>query len=161
MRQAGFTLIELLVVVIITGVLTSIALPQYRKAMDRAKVAEATQLLPAIFEARERWMIENGCSWAPAMTIVNCGERYPTFEELDIETKGSVDEHGVLYTKNFEYSMRAGSLVPPCVAARPAFGENRNLNSAELYYNGGNFVCSGDETACERLNFDYAQGACQ
>ena len=61
MKQTGFTLIELLVVVMIAAVLTSIAMPQYRTAMDRSKAAEATQMLPALFEARERWMIENQC----------------------------------------------------------------------------------------------------
>lgn len=149
MNYRGFTLIELLVVVIIMGTLTSIALPQYRKAMDRAKVAEAMQLLPAIFEARERWMIENNLHWDKGVAKKANGDTVtPTFGKLDIETKGSVDNNGVLQTRYFQYHLVAEiDHNPPSVRASPKWGESRGIPSATIAYRGDKFCC-----------FDHAEG---
>jgi len=44
-KQHGFTIVELMVVIGIIGILSSIAIPLYSDYMQRAKVAEAAQLL--------------------------------------------------------------------------------------------------------------------
>ena len=59
MKQA-FTLIELLVVVLIIGILAAIALPQYQKAVERAKIAEAVTNLRAIANANQVYYMTNG-----------------------------------------------------------------------------------------------------
>ncbi|MBU0650928.1 prepilin-type N-terminal cleavage/methylation domain-containing protein [bacterium] len=44
----GFTLIEVLIVILIVGILASLAMPQYTKLVEKAKVSEAKTMLSAI-----------------------------------------------------------------------------------------------------------------
>jgi len=51
MNKKGFTLVELLMVVIIIGILVTLAVPNYFKAVERAKGATAKSGLSAIHKA--------------------------------------------------------------------------------------------------------------
>lgn len=51
MNQKGFTLVELLTVVLIIGVLSSIALPQYMRSIERSRATEAMVSLKALNDA--------------------------------------------------------------------------------------------------------------
>ena len=50
----GFSLIELLATVLIAGILASIALPQYQKAVERSRSSEAMTIATAIVDAQNR-----------------------------------------------------------------------------------------------------------
>lgn len=50
----GFSLIELLTVVLIVGILSAIALPQYTKAVEKSRAAEAMTLCKSVIEAQNR-----------------------------------------------------------------------------------------------------------
>ena len=58
----AFTLVELLVVVLIIGILAAVALPQYRKAVEKSKAMEALVVLKAVAQAADAYYLANG-SW--------------------------------------------------------------------------------------------------
>lgn len=71
----GFTLIELLVVVLIIGILTAVAVPQYKKAVYRSRYANLKVLAESIIKAQTVYYLTNN--------------KYATsFEELDVDMPG-------------------------------------------------------------------------
>ncbi len=94
----GFTLIELLVVVLIIGILSAIALPQYEKAVEKSRISEAKILLKAISDAEDIYILETGDSTGGT----------PDFDKLSIELTGTHTKQGNyshVATKNWDIYM--------------------------------------------------------
>ena len=60
MKNKAFTLVELLVVVLIIGILAAIAVPQYRLAVEKSRVAQVISAISSIAQAQEVYYMATG-----------------------------------------------------------------------------------------------------
>ena len=156
-RLGGFTLIELLVVVLIIGILAAMALPQYFKAVERSRMAEAVTLMDSIAKAQRRKFMQTN--------------RYVfNFRGLDVSPKGAAGDR--YFTKGdpttgaggngFEISLEGNSLFTNgwVFAYRVVDGNNSHPSLQyqyylKRYYQSDNVECVGSNEAGLELCADF------
>ncbi len=104
--KKGFTLIELLVVVLIIGILSAVALPQYTKAVEKSRATEAITLLGNLSTAEQVYQMTTG-SFTTDMSL------------LDLQLPGIVAATpSQAKTKNFNLTVTSASPNLTAVAER-------------------------------------------
>ena len=115
MGVRAFTLIELLVVVLIIGILAAIALPQYEKTVERARVSEAKIILNALSKDRKLCRLETS-NGAACQSIGENGDTLVDHLSIDLPGELLYDEEDCLgrdapcvITQNWLYSLLDGA----------------------------------------------------
>ncbi len=152
--RLGFTLIELLVVVLIIGILAAVALPQYEKAVEKSRTAEAWNMLKAMDDAIQLYRMEND------------GQEPTTFADYGVtfmDQNGNSVTSAYFETKDFSY-MAGSSYYPVCPGTdyHPAIALRKGKNSA-LQYCGGKRYCAHDGSGgnpawCKSIGFKTKKG---
>ncbi len=68
----GFTLIELLVVVLIIGILAAVAVPQYQKAVEKARAVQALTVMDSLQKAVDIYVLNNGLPSSNYVDLIGC-----------------------------------------------------------------------------------------
>jgi len=100
-KKSGFTIVELLIVVIIIGVLATLAIPQFSKAVEKAKLSKAVNMLGLITKAQAMKYAEDDTYSA---TIVG---------DLDDFVDGLVEDDG-----DWDYACAGDADDFSCTASR-------------------------------------------
>ena len=141
-RLGGFTLIELLVVVLIIGILAAMAMPQYFKAVERTRMAEAVTLMDSVAKAQRRKFMQTN--------------RYAEFfEGLDVSPKGATELF--YYTKGDPETGAGGNgfviniVHSDRVEAERMYDGDKYSDSLQYQYALKRYY-QGDNVTCEALN---------
>ncbi len=162
--EKRFTLIELLVVVLIIGILSAIALPQYTQAVEKSRAAEALSNLGSFSRAVEIWKLGHpdtrrtftGNSYGVGELDIGIPDDWaqPT-EDTRITTDSGFEDKTYSCSKNFCYDINAGYDI---VKARRANGGHYTYGI--WYYVGTNtYKCEAhtreDYKLCRSLSATY------
>lgn len=151
--KAGFTLIELLVVVLIIGILSAVALPQYTNAVRKARITEARINLKTLVDASDMCVLANG-------DTTGCW-----FDDLDVQVPAETK----FWKYYFEMYCQSENTTPGVWAyAVPKFESGYNINYLSANYckgdpssgvYAGKFLCGGDENICKTLGSAVVNGS--
>ena len=141
-NKLGFTLLELLMVVLIIGILSAIALPMYKKAVEKSKVSDALTTMSTVAKSEHGWYLVNN--------------RYTKdFSDLDIsltDKDGNNTEGESFESINYTFTLQDSSIK--------AERKNHEYTLYRLYEDGDIYCLPQEHYICEQYKWGLNQNAC-
>ena len=153
--KRAFTLIELLVVVLIIGILSAIALPQYTLAVEKSRATEAMTNIATIKQQMQLYVMENGLPSGENDIVY-----YKDFTNVDLS---GGEWNGADYeTKNFHYNSivvsKNGGRIE---AARVGAGDLYAFYSTTYPQDSNNTLVDGWYNSCITQEKDIGRKICK
>ncbi len=160
----GFTLIELLVVVLIIGILSAVALPQYTKAVEKSRAAEAIQILRYMHQQGELCVLEKGDELCSCKTNEDIGiELGPGFScSYDGDEETCCNKHWCFKNNLLDYGDRCalGSSITAGAARQNGATPETEDEVDVLYlleYEDPRFGCPNSGIVCYDTGHNYCK----
>ncbi len=164
-NKLGFTLIEMLVVVLIIGILAGIALPQYTRAVEKAKVAQALITLKYMKDRGQEFMLQHSLSedsdLSDFIPITNdlLGIELPSDWECEYDEDEWCCSNEWCFANtaaSFGYYVTGGLIPTTPVGIRIKNGTTiDNIAEGTIYHlehdMNGKLYCCGDEKYCKAI----------
>ena len=166
MTSHGFTLIELLVVVLIIGILAAIALPQYQKAVEKSRLAEALQNISTIQQAVDLHVLVNGYPSNGRFFLLSGGMAENNYKigrlDIDLEKSLTCRDYQVCSSSSFSYSAYCQPTGCEIDVIRSQDGDPENeRNDYGLWLNKSSTTGEWTKTCEVMQGPEYAEKICE
>ena len=141
----GFTLLELLVVVLIIGILAAIALPQYRKAVAKAQLAQIIDITKSMKSAQERYYLING-KYSNSISGLDI-----SMSNGNIKCYVGASDGGYIYCYNDKFALWRYMTIKFTECSVKSNDANSHLVNACKEFTGGTCFSSSDASTCNAL----------
>ncbi len=124
-QQAGFTLIELIMVIVILGLLSAVALPQFVDLTGEAETASTEGIAGALSSAATINYAVKKAGNAAAVTVDNCDDGAALLQ-------GGLDADYGITTAAFAAADPEGTVNTACVVTHTASGTIANFTAIKV-----------------------------